>query len=77
MIDYHGLDYVCFILSILGFYLIGLKKWYGWLVSIIANIFWFYIGYKAQSFGMILNTTAFTILFGINLAKWKSEEITK
>ena len=61
-------------LNLTAMILAGRHFWWGWLVGVVAECFWFYYGYATQQWGFAF----FAILFGAvylrNTFKWRKKE---
>ena len=64
------MDYLAGILTLLGYYFIGIKKWYGWIFSLISNGVWIYIGVNSHLAGLILISIIMLIISLYNAIKW-------
>lgn len=64
------MDWVCSGFILTSMFLIGKKKWYGWLVSLTGQICWFYLLISRELYGLMPAATILTILYAWNLRQW-------
>lgn len=57
-------------LSILGFFLIARKNKWGFIISLFSQPFWFYTSIVHRQWGVIVNTSVFTIIFIYGTYNW-------
>lgn len=67
---YH-MDWVAGALSFAGMYLVGRKKWYGWVVCIVNNFILVYLNVHFQLWGFLPVCAANFVLFVKNCWQWK------
>jgi len=70
---YYGLDWACAAISIVGAWLAGSRKWYGWAVSLSGESVWLAFAIVSKSWGLIPAVLVFSFVHYRNLQKWRKE----
>ncbi len=68
--DLKKLEYIATAFSIFGGVLNALMLWHGFVVWIMGNSIWVYIGYKKEMRGMILTFIVFTFTAILGVYVW-------
>ena len=64
------MDYIAGIILLGSMYLTGKKKWYGWVLSVVGNIIWLYIGLATRMGGLWTISVIMIVIGIINMVKW-------
>lgn len=67
------MDFIAGILELTGLWLVGKKKWYGFVLNIMGCSLWIYISLKTQLYGLLLVVVPAIIINSINIRKWRNE----
>jgi len=77
LLNYYGLDWIATILSVVAFWQLGNKDKKGFLVMMIANFIWVFVGVIAVSLAMVLANVFFLLINARALLKWRLSDDTK
>jgi len=77
----HGLEailmeWVCAALTVITYELLARKKWYGWGISLLSNMCWYFYTIQTRQWGMLALTTICTIQSVRGLIRWKKNRGT-
>ena len=70
MESYYYIDWIAMLLTLLSIYLLGQKKANGFLLGMLANIFWLIFGCFAQSLATIIANFLFFLINGHGYWQW-------
>jgi hypothetical protein len=74
---YYGLDWIAMALTLLASYLLGNRNHWGFIVFIVANAIWTFLGFfMMNSIGMGIGNAIFLALNAIGWWKWRREAHT-
>ena len=62
------------ILGVIGIYLTGKKKWYGFAVGIANECAWVIYSVDTKQWGFIFGSTIYIAVYSLNINKWLSDE---
>jgi hypothetical protein len=62
------------ILGVIGIYLTGRKKWYGFAVGIANECAWVFYAVSTKQWGFIFGSTIYISVYSLNINKWLSDE---
>jgi hypothetical protein len=62
------------ILGVVGIYLTGKKKWYGFAVGIANECAWVVYSVNTKQWGFIFGSTIYIAVYSLNINKWLSDE---
>ena len=71
-LKYMGVDWAAMLLTMISIYYIGNKEKIGFILMIIANVFWTILGWQTGSGAMILANVVFMGMNVRALYKWSS-----
>jgi len=74
MSQFYYFDVVCAISSVIGFYYIGKKKWFGWLINLCGQVFWISLAVMMKSVAFFVTSILFSFIFAYNLFIWYRSE---
>jgi hypothetical protein len=67
------LDWVCGAMALLSTFVLGKKKWYGWLISATTNALFVVLNARAHLWGVVPVSLFCCILNLWNMVKWWRE----
>jgi hypothetical protein len=67
-------SWVLSILGVVGIYLTGKKKWYGFAVGIANECAWVIYSVNTKQWGFIFGSTIYIAVYSLNINKWLSDE---
>jgi len=67
------LDVIAGLFELLGLFIVGNHKRHGFLINIIGNILWTFLGFKLKLYGLLLVTIPAMIINFRNWRKWRHE----
>lgn len=73
---YYGFDWVGMVATFASLYLLGEKKWYGFIFGAIASAAWAIFSYMAGSWASLIANVVFFFLNLVNFWKWKRNSIS-
>jgi len=62
------------ILGVVGIWLTGKKKWYGFAVGIANECAWVIYSIDTKQWGFIFGSTIYITVYSLNINKWLSDE---
>jgi len=65
------------ILGVIGIYLTGKKKWYGFAVGIANECAWVIYSINTKQWGFIFGSTIYISAYCLNISKWWDEDRKK
>jgi dolichol kinase len=68
------MDWIAAVLSITSSELLTRKLWQGWVVSLIAQGAWYYIGITNRLWGCVALTTIFVFMASRGLVRWRRDD---
>lgn len=71
---YHA-DYIAGALSFVGMYLVGKKKWYGWVINLITNAVYIALNVHFALWGLLPGNVVMVFLFIHNAWKWQRKGV--
>jgi hypothetical protein len=70
MSHYDGVDWIAMCLTFAAIYLLGNKSRIGFVVMMLGNLLWCFIGLRAQSYAMIIANLGFFSMNVRGFIKW-------
>jgi len=68
------MDWLLSGLAIVSLWLVGNKNYWGFIVGLVTQVFWFYYAFTTEQFGLVPGVIIYTVVYARNLWKWKEEE---
>lgn len=65
------MDFITAVLTITTMNLIARRKWYGWAVGLVNQVFWGILCIQKQMHWMLMVVFILTIQYSITLIRWK------
>jgi nicotinamide riboside transporter PnuC len=69
---FYGFDWIGMVATFASLWLLGEKKWHGFIFGALASIAWVIFSLLAGSWGSLLANIVFFFLNLINLWKWRN-----
>ena len=70
MSHYNGVDWIAMCLTFLAIYLLGNKSRIGFVIMMLGNLLWCFIGLRAESHAMIIANLGFFSMNVRGFLKW-------
>jgi hypothetical protein len=67
---YYGIDILAMVLTFIGLLMIGNKNRYGFIVALLGNSIWIFLGFWVNSFGLMFANFVIIIIYLRNFTKW-------
>jgi hypothetical protein len=67
---YNGVDWIAMCLTFLAIYLLGNKSRIGFVIMMLGNLLWCFIGLRAESYAMIIANLGFFSMNVRGFLKW-------
>ncbi len=71
-----ALPIVTAVLTLLGMWLAGSKRWEGWAVGLLNQVLWLWFIVLFEAWGLLILTVALTVIYTRNLIAWRRETAT-
>jgi hypothetical protein len=68
------MDWITGALTLLAMELIARKHWQGWLVGLANQVFWLWLIFEREIYGLLPLTALLTWRYAVALRKWRDNE---
>lgn len=62
------------IVTLYAMYVIGKKRWWGWLIGLCNQVLWVTLAVAFKTWGLLPLTVALIVLYTKNLLGWRADE---
>jgi nicotinamide riboside transporter PnuC len=73
-LEYHGIDWLAMVLTVVAIYLLGNKHWAGFVLMIGGNLCWIVLGALSDSIALMVANAVFVAMNLRGIRKWQREE---
>lgn len=61
-------------IGLVGAFFVGRKKWWAWLIMILASLLWIAFGLRTRQYGFSAASIVFLAVYSRNLLRWKADQ---
>lgn len=69
-----GWSWILTAFGVVGLILAGRRKWQGWAIGLVTQVFWLWFAVASGQWGFIVSAIAYGIAYSINIWKWRKCE---
>lgn len=68
------MDFIAGLFELTGLWLVGKKKWIGFLCNIVGCSIWIYVAIETKLFGLLMVVVPAIIINAMNIRRWINTE---
>ena len=61
-------------IGLVAVFFVGRKKWWSWLIMILASCLWIAFGLRTRQYGFSAASIVFLAVYSRNLLRWKADQ---
>jgi hypothetical protein len=65
------------IVTLIGMYLAGRKRWEGWAISLANQVLWAWFIVAFRAWGLIPLSATLSYVYALNLRRWRKEDLVR